>query len=47
MAPAEILPSLDELEDGHARLGLGFELTPVEQLAVESGKEAGAGSEAN
>ncbi len=40
MAPAGIVPALDELEDGHACCGLGLELPPVEQLAFEGGKEA-------
>ena len=40
MAPAGIVPALNELEDGHACRGLGLELPPVEQLAFEGGKEA-------
>jgi hypothetical protein len=30
-----IVPCLDELEDGHARLGVGAEASPIEQLAFE------------
>jgi hypothetical protein len=30
-----IVPALDELEDLHARLGLGVETAAVEQLAFE------------
>ena len=40
MAPGGIVPSLDELEDRQAGLGLGLELAPVEQLAFERGEEA-------
>jgi hypothetical protein len=40
MAPARIVPALDEPEDGHAGLRLGLELAPVEQLAFEGGEEA-------
>ena len=40
MAPAWIVPALNELEDGHSSLGLGLELAPVEQLAFEGGEEA-------
>ena len=40
MAPAGVVPALDELEDGHAGLGLGLELPPVKQLALEGREEA-------
>lgn len=40
MTVARIIPAFDELEYGHARFGLGAELTPVEQLAFERGEEA-------
>ena len=39
MAPAGIVPSLDELEDGHARLGVGPKPTPVEKLAFQRREE--------
>ena len=39
MAPGGIVPSLDELEDGHARLRLGLELAPVEQLTFKCGED--------
>jgi len=35
-----VVPALDEIEDRHARLGLGLEGSPVEQLAFEGGEEA-------
>ena len=38
--PAGIVPSLDELEDGHARLGLRAAAVPVEELAFKGGEEA-------
>lgn len=37
MAPGGIIPALDELEDGHAGLGLGLELAPVERFALQRG----------
>ena len=40
MSARRIVPTFDELEDGHARLRLGAELAPVEQLAFEGGEEA-------
>ena len=40
MSPARIVETLDELEDGNARLGLRPEATPIEQLAFERGEEA-------
>ena len=40
MAPAGIVPALDELKDGDAGLRLGLELSPVEQLTFEGGEEA-------
>ncbi len=39
MTTTGIVPALDELEDGHADLGLGLELAPVEQLAFEGSEE--------
>jgi len=35
-----IVPALDVLEDGHARLGLGLEAATVQQLAFERREEA-------
>jgi hypothetical protein len=35
-----VVPALDELEHGHAGLGLGFEAAAGEQLALERGEEA-------
>ncbi len=40
MAPGGIVPSLDEFEDCHARLRLGLELAPIEQLVFQCSKEA-------
>ncbi len=40
MSAARIVPAYDELEAGHASLGLGAEFTPFEQLAFERGEEA-------
>lgn len=40
MAPARIVPALDELEDGHTGLSLGLELAPVEQFTFQGGEEA-------
>jgi hypothetical protein len=34
-----VVPPLDEFEDCHACLALGFETAPVEQLTFERGKE--------
>jgi hypothetical protein len=40
VTPTRIVETLDEFEDGDARLGLGLEATPIEQLAFERGEEA-------
>ena len=40
MAPARIVPALDELKDGDTGLRLGLELSPVEQITRASGEEA-------
>src|SRR3989338_9306715 len=40
MAAARIVETLDEVEDGHAGLGLGPEAAAVEQLALEGCEEA-------
>src|SRR4051812_22770307 len=40
MKPGWIVPGLDEAEGRHARLGVGGEPAPREQLAFEDGKEA-------
>ena len=40
MSASRIVPSLDELEDGHWGLGFGLELPTVEQFAFERGEEA-------
>ncbi len=40
MPPAGIVPSFDELEDGHARLGLRPEAVLVEEFAFKGGEEA-------
>src|SRR5918992_1506662 len=37
--PARVVEALDEVEDGHAGLGMGAELLAVEQLALQGGKE--------
>ncbi len=34
-----VIPPFDEVEDRHARLGPGFETTPVEQFAFERGEK--------
>src|ERR1700694_1518915 len=39
VAAMRVIPPLDELEDGHAGLGLGFEAAAVEQLAFEHGEK--------
>src|SRR5216683_6932836 len=39
MAAMGIVPAFDELEDGHAGLGLGFEAAAVEQFTFEGGEE--------
>ena len=40
MPSARIVPSFDELEDGHAGLGVRAQAYPVDELALERGKEA-------
>ena len=40
MSAARIVPAFDELEAGHASLGLGAEFPPVEQFAFERREEA-------
>ena len=40
MTAMGVVPTLDEFEDGHAGLALGFKATAVEQFAFERGKEA-------
>ena len=35
-----VVPAFDKLEDGHARVGLGFETAAVEQFAFEGGEKA-------
>ena len=40
MAAGGIVPSFDELKNGHTGFGLGLELAPVEQLAFKGGEEA-------
>ena len=37
---AWVVPAFDELEDRHARLGLGTERTPVDELALQRGEKA-------
>ncbi len=39
MPAARIVPALDELEDGHASLGLGLELPPVEESRTPVAKK--------
>jgi hypothetical protein len=39
MAAMRVMPSFDEFKDGHARLNLRFEVTPVKQCAFEGGEE--------
>ena len=39
MPPAWIVPSLDELEDGHACVGVGPEPAPVKKLAFQRREE--------
>jgi hypothetical protein len=43
VSSVRIVETLDELEDGNARLGLRLEATPIEQLAFECGEEAALG----
>ena len=40
MTTAWVVPAFDELEDRHARFGLGTERAPVDELALQRGKEA-------
>src|SRR5947209_422880 len=40
MPTVRVVPALDEVEDGHPRLGLAREATAVQQLALERGEEA-------
>ena len=40
MPPPRIVPALDEVEDGEARLGRCREPLPIEQLALEGREEA-------
>ena len=40
MPPARIVPALDELENGDARLSLRTEAAPINKLAFERGEEA-------
>ena len=40
MASSRVVPALDELEERHARLGLGGELAARQELALEGGEEA-------
>ena len=40
MPPVRVVPALDEVEDGHAGLGLGREAAAIEQLTLERGEEA-------
>lgn len=40
MPAARIVPALDEVEDGSARLHPGAEPLAIEQLALERGEEA-------
>ena len=40
MTTLRVVPAFDEIEHGDLGLGLGLEATPIEQLALESGKEA-------
>ena len=37
---AWVVEALDEVEDGHLRLGLGLEAVPVEELTLEGREEA-------
>jgi hypothetical protein len=39
---AWVVPAFDELEDRHARLGLGTERTPVDELALQRGEKLSA-----
>ena len=40
MPPTRIVPALDEVEDGEARLGRCREPLPIEQLALKGREEA-------
>ena len=40
VAARGIVEAFDEVEDGHAGLGVGLEAMPVEKLAFERRKEA-------
>src|SRR5579875_2823609 len=40
MAAVGVVPSLDEIKDRAARLGLGLEAPPAEQFAFQGGEEA-------
>ena len=40
MPPMRVVPALDEVDDGHAGLGLGGEAAAVQELALEGGEEA-------
>jgi hypothetical protein len=40
MPPVRVVPTLDEVEDGHPGLGRGGEAAAVQQLTLERGEEA-------
>ena len=40
MATLRVVPAFDEVENGHARFGLGAEAPSLEQLAFEGGGNA-------
>ena len=39
MAPGWVVEALDEVEHGHAGIGLGAKAAPIEQFALERGEE--------
>ena len=39
MTTMRVIPPFDEIEHGHARLGLGLEAAAVEQFAFQGGEE--------
>ena len=40
VAPSQVVPALNEGEDGHARLDMGSEAASIEQFAFQRGEEA-------
>jgi hypothetical protein len=39
MAAVRVVPALDEVEHGHARLELGLEAPPLQEVALQGGEK--------